>query len=113
MHPGGYAGYLVHGIAQDHQVLVRSLEASQGQNGVSFFGVQTVKAIQRWGSRKDQRTIVLDGPEDGRLWVSSGTALERGIGAELHGLARRTLDEFRGGYSVSAGSRRSMGRLIS
>jgi len=68
---------------------------------VTFFGVQTVKSIQRRGSGEYQCTVILDGPKDGWLWIASGSALEGCIGAQFHGFARRTLDEFRGGYSVS------------
>jgi len=70
---------------------------------VTFLSVEAMKAIQGRGSGKYQRAVVLDGPKDGGLWVSYSSTLERCVGAEFHGFARRTLDEFRGGYSECAG----------
>lgn len=67
---------------------------------MTLLSVQAVEAIQRRCTRKYQRAVVLDGPEDCRLGVARGTALEGGVCAQFDGLARGALYEFRGRYSV-------------
>lgn len=67
---------------------------------MTLLGVQAVEAIQRRCTGKDECAVVLDGPEERRLGVARGAALERGVRAQFDRFARRSLYEFWRSYSV-------------